>query len=591
MPDADWLQPLNVWRSRQDLVVDPENSPHTIGLAASFTADSLVPYVGGALIDKGWRGLDVVVAPYNQLFQTCLNPSESFDGVVPDTLVLLCRLEDMFPTSFAELWRLREEDLNAICADISQFVKAVSALRNQFSGALLVCAPPYPNAPGFQLTELRDAEESGLFYRRVLDYWQREIGAIDRVISIDTQSLISNYGFARAHDARKWYLYRQPYTDKFLSFFGRQISRYLYAGRSAAKKCIVLDCDNTLWGGVVGELGVGGIALGNDYPGSAFLDFQKQLLHYKRNGIFLAIASKNNSEDVNEVFEKSDAMLLSREDISVFEVHWNSKVDSIRAIAGHLNIGLDSLVFIDDSDKEIGEVSERLPEVTCLQVPEELADLPSLLRYTELFDSGELTNEDQQRVSMMAAEQTRTAISENLSEEEFKRSLALEVQVFEASDIHLARVTQLINKTNQFNMTTIRRNQDEVAAFVISPDSVVLAMEVRDRFGDYGLVGVAILKRISSDVAEIDTLLMSCRVLGRGVERAFISSLALVATDKLSVRRLNGMYTPTRKNSQVSGLFSSSGFSATEDDHVWTISVGDLPAVPEFIKLTVLRDS
>src|SRR5262245_39360639 len=252
-------------------------------------------------------------------------------------------------------------------------------------------------------------------------------------------------------------------------------------------------------------------------------------------------------------------MVLSRSDIAVFEIHWESKVESIKRVAKKLNIGLDSLVFVDDNPKEIGEITERLPAVTCVMVPEELAYLPGLLAETDFFDLAEVTEEDRRRTEMMAADNIRQERQETMSEEEFRRSLNLKIDVFGAQKQHLARVTQLINKTNQFNLTTIRRTQDEVEALAMRKDALVLGMDIKDKYGDYGLVGVAILKKEKKSCV-IDTLLMSCRVLGRGAEDTFIAKLA-EAAKTLDCNEMRGKYIPTGKNAMVKDLYRRFNFS------------------------------
>jgi FkbH-like protein len=345
------------------------------------------------------------------------------------------------------------------------------------------------------------------------------------------------------------------------------------------KKCVVLDLDNTLWGGIIGEDGLVGIQLGDEFPGKAYRDFQKYLLQLKSKGVLLAVASRNNPDDAYEVFDKHDAMVLSRKDIAAFEIHWDSKVESIQRVARTLNIGIDSLVFVDDNPKEIGEVSERLPEVTCVMVPEELAYLPGLLSDTDLFDFSQITEEDRRRTEMMAAESLRKQTQDVMSEDEFRRSLNLRVKVFQAETQHLARVTQLINKTNQFNLTTVRRTQDEVEALAKSKNVMVLGMDIVDKYGDYGLVGVAILKK-EGTVCVIDTLLMSCRVLGRGAENAFLAKLG-EAANTLGCEELSGMYIPTAKNGIVKDLYKRLGFTGGPQEGHWFLRTAEgYPQVP-----------
>jgi FkbH-like protein len=305
----------------------------------------------------------------------------------------------------------------------------------------------------------------------------------------------------------------------------------------------------------------------------------------KNKGILLAVASKNNPEDAYEVFDKHDAMILSRKDIAVFEVHWESKVESIKRIARKLNIGIDSLVFVDDNPKEIGEVSERLPEVSCVLVPEELAYLPGLLAETDFFDIAEFTDEDRRRTEMMAADNLRKQTQETMSEEEFRKSLKLKIAVFEIEKQHLSRVTQLINKSNQFNLTTIRRTQDEVETLANSSSAMVLGMDIRDKYGDYGLVGVAILQK-ESRICIIDTLLMSCRVLGRGAEDTFITKLAEAART-LGCDELRGKYIPTAKNAMVKDLYHRFQFKRLGQSDEWMIKINDVPRAPQHIEATL----
>jgi len=584
MSGSETLQPVRLWRDYLKGIVAPADDAdnRVIGLAASFTADSLVPHLGGNLLLREPLKLQIIPSPYNQIFQTCINPQRAFEGHTPDTLVILWRLEDMFPALLDRDLTADAAALESLYTELDKLAAAIATLRQKFSGTLIVSTPPYPSTARFELAELHQANRAGSVYAALLGHWLQALAKIERIQVFDLHGLLMEQGYKLSSDARKWYLYRQPYTDPLLGRLGAQLARIIEAQTRSRKKCVVIDCDNTLWGGILGEDGVQGIELGEDFPGSGYRDFQKSLLCLKDAGIFLTIASKNNPEDVDEVFAQNDAMVLTKDDISVFQVHWRSKVESIVAIAKELNIGLDSIVFVDDSGKEIGEVRERLPEVSCLLVPEELAELPDLLRGTDLFDAAEYTAEDRERVAMMATEQQRADFSTDLSEDEFLESLELRVDVFEAEPRHMARVTQLINKTNQFNLTTIRRTGDEVAAIATDANAKVMAMEVGDRFGDYGLVGVAVLQRANNTAWDIDTLLMSCRVLGRGVETAFIAML--VDTLRQSgATSIAGRYLPTKKNQQVEGLYAAHGFSQGDNAGEWHASPGDVSQAPEYV--------
>ena len=514
------------------------------------------------------------VAPFGQLQQLCINHKHAVGDA--DVIVMLWRIEDMFATKLAATLDAAEA-LPGLLDDIRHFAAAVAQLRRNFSGTLIVSAPPFPSLPGFSALEL--ASPAMQVYTAVAQTWAQETAKIDRLRVLDLQALLIEHGARHAHDARKWQLYRQPYTEIFWQAIGAQTGRMIAAEKAGPKKCVVLDLDNTLWGGVIGEDGLGGIALGDEFPGRAFRDFQRYLMHLKSKGVMLAVASKNNPDDAYEVLDKHDAMVLSRKDIVAFEINWESKVDSIKRIATKLNIGLDAIVFVDDNAKEIGEVQERLPAVTCLLVPEELADLPTLLANTDLFDTLQITDEDRKRTDMMAADQQRNAVQETMSEEDFRKSLQLKIDVFAAEKQHLARITQLVNKTNQFNLTTIRSTQDDIEKLAASPGNIVLGMNIADKYGDYGLVGVAILTK-KGVTAEIDTLLMSCRVLGRGAEETFIAQLAAAAV-AVGCTALRGKYLPTAKNGMVKDLYPR--FKFASDGDAWLLKTADAPKIPAHI--------
>ena len=545
---------------------------YSIGLAGSFTVDPLTRLLGKDLSEKGFEKSDFQVAPYNQLIQLGMNP-EGLLGAKTDILIVLWRIEDITPDAM---------NGGQATQDIDNLIEAIKTLRNNYSGTIIVSNPPYPSSPEFDVHDLEQPETGLQLYQSYLERWQNGIQDIHGIKQMNLAGLLDNEGHSTSHDARGWYLYKQPYTLNFWKSISAQLSRIVSAQTIAAKKCVVLDCDNTLWGGIIGEDGLGGIQIGQDFPGKAFADFQKYCLHLRSKGLFLAIASKNNEEDVLEVFDKHDAMILKRDHISSWQVHWNSKVDSLQAIADELNIGTDALVFVDDNPKEITEVQERLLEVECLLVPEELAYLPSLLQNTGLFDIAELTDEDKKRADMMMAETKRKSASTQMSEEEFRKSLELKIDIFEAEEQHIGRVTQLINKTNQFNVTTVRRTQDEVEALSTDNDTLLIGMDIKDRFGEYGLVGVAIVQKETDEIWNIDSLMMSCRVLGRGAETSLINKIA-EAVKSRNGKTLKGQYIETKKNALVKDLFENHGF--TQDGDFWICDVDSVKAAPEEVDI------
>lgn len=534
-------------------------------IAATLTADPLVPYLGAKYIEDGAAVPRISVAPYGQIFQVCLNWRSMFTSRVPTAIVIIWRIEDLIRSEFQEFLRGDSSALERALERVEELRSAVASLRQSFNGTIVVSIPPFPHGPDHDLRAAWTAVTVGMLHRRIVDTWVTGVNEIAGVSFLDLDSVQRIVGIENSDDPRKWYLYRQPYTEPFWHEAADDLCRTIKRQRIAAKKCLVVDCDNTLWGGIIGEDGLEGIALGEDFPGSAFRDFQQQLLTLRTKGVMLAICSKNNEHDVWNVFERHDGMVLKREHFVSHRINWQDKATNIESIAQELNIGLDSLVFVDDSPIEIASVSSRLPMVTCIQVPGDVARFPASVNSVRLFDRERVSEEDRTRSEMMLQERARKALGASMSAVEFTKSLGLSVDFFEIRAEHVVRVTQLINKTNQFNLTTRRKTAAEVSQLCDTSGVKVCAWRVADRFGDYGLVGVVILQRVADSI-EIETFLMSCRVLGRGVEAAVFGAVAEYGRQQ-GATSLRGQYVATKANSLVADLYRDQGFIPVGDGY------------------------
>ncbi len=331
------------------------------------------------------------------------------------------------------------------------------------------------------------------------------------------------------------------------------------------KKCLVLDLDNTLWGGVIGDDGLGGIRLGQgDGEGEAFLAFQRYAKALKQRGILLAVCSKNSEHVAKEVFEKHPEMVLRLDDISCFMANWNDKAANLREIARTLNIGLNSLVFADDNPVERSLVRQLAPEVVVPELPVDPADYIQAIAQHRYFQITSLGREDLQRAEYYRTNAHREELlsgSENV--EDFLKSLAMVARIAPVDDVSLERTAQLINKSNQFNLTTRRRTAAEVMALAVDPEWFTCTVSLRDRFGDNGLISVLLAKR-EADSLVIDTWLMSCRVLKRGVERLLHNYLCRWAR-RHGLHRIRGEYLATVKNGLVKDHYAGLGFSRVDD--------------------------
>lgn len=330
------------------------------------------------------------------------------------------------------------------------------------------------------------------------------------------------------------------------------------------KKCIVLDLDGTLWGGVLGEDGIEGIKIGGDYPGKAFLYFQKALAELSKSGVILAVCSKNNEADVKECWQKNPYNIINESYISAHRINWSNKADNIREIAAELNIGLDSLVFVDDNPTERELVRQSLPMVDVPEFPEQPYNLPlfvdSLIE--KYFKVYALTDEDKKKTEEYKANARRASEQGKFADmESFIRSLKIRLTIQAANKMNISRIAQMTQKTNQFNLTTRRYIEGELNA-MLSDGANIWCLSVSDRFGDSGITGCVIVKG-----GVIDELLLSCRILGKGIENEFLARvLGLLKSGGLSW--LEAEYIPTAKNAQVKDFYESNGFTlaSTADD-------------------------
>ena len=410
---------------------------------------------------------------------------------------------------------------------------------------------------------------------------------------VDWERLAVMAGAAGTFDPRLAYMARSPFKAPFLSAYAYEIFKIGNALRGGAKKCLILDCDNTLWGGVVGEVGLDGIALdANSYPGRAFYDFQRSVVRLAGRGVMVALCSKNNEEDVLAVLDRHPACLIKREHLVAWRINWEDKERNIADMVRELNIGRDAVVFVDDNPTECARVRSFLPEVAVRQVPETSYLLPALLDAEGLFDRLGVTEEDRGRAQMYQAESRRQEAAAGFeSVESFLASLALTATITRyAADqtAQLARVAQLTQKTNQFNLTTRRYSEAEILRFAADPAWLVLGMGVTDRFGDFGLTGV-LLAKVEAETARIDSFLMSCRVLGRNLEKAFAAFAIETLRRDWGVAAIAAEYIPTAKNAQVATFWRDFGLQLAENtvDHVtYRSAVTDieLPHLP-YIKV------
>lgn len=395
---------------------------------------------------------------------------------------------------------------------------------------------------------------------------------------IDMASFFIERGLDNVHDPRYEILARMYFSPGGIKHLADYVARYLKALMIPAKKVLVVDLDQTLWGGVLGE--DGGVRLGGEGEGYAFMRFQKALLALKKSGILLVVCSKNNEKDALEVFEKHPDMILRLDDVAAYRINWQAKSENLPSLAQELNLGLDSFVFFDDSAFEREQIRKLLPEIDVLEVPRDAACYVKVLSDYRGFDKLALTTEDITRSKMYQEERQRQDLQkQSHSLEDFFQSLEMKAELSKASEATLERILQLIQKTNQFNLTTKRYSEQELHSMMHSDNFGIYLLRLADKLGESGITGVLIIEKKEKDW-EIDTFLLSCRIIGRTVEYALMKWLGEKAW-QAGANCLIGRYLPTSKNQVAANFFQNAGFHYDQQKNQWTMEVKDLKTIPK----------
>jgi FkbH-like protein len=512
-----------------------------IAISATFTAEALQPGLAFWAAELGWD-YPIRFAGYNQVFQQLLDPGGLF-ARHRGFNVALVRFED---------WR--QAGIEGEARRLAEAVRAASAYP---APLILVLCPPV------------DAAAAAIIRAGVAG-----LAAVHVIAACEVQSL---YPVEQVEDPHANELGHLPYTPEFFAALATAIARKIHAVSSPGYKVIALDCDDTLWAGICGEDGPQGVAL--DAPRRALQEF---MAARRRDGMLLALCSKNNEADVAETFEAHPEMPLALGDFAARRVNWESKGANLAALADELGLGLESFILVDDNPKECTEAQAGAPEALALPLPADSAGIPEFLRHVWAFDRGRVTEEDRERAVLyeQRAERSRAERAAG-SLEEFLAGLKLEVSIAPMQPSQVARVAQLTQRTNQMNATLIRRSEAEIQAL----DAEVLVVDVKDRFGSYGLAGVMIV-RPTGDVLAVDTFLLSCRALGRGVEHRMAARLGEIALER-GLKRVEIPFVAGPRNRPAELFLQSIGampanFLRAEKAAAVRFSVGqvhDLPAV------------
>lgn len=560
-----------------------------VAFLRSFTLEPVMPLLRAVAFVNGIR-VETYAGPFNAYPQEILNPQSPLYEFAPDVAVLAVQTRDIAPelwSGFADM--SAEQASSVIQRVVESFRSWFDAFRKNSAASLIVHTLESPSRPSQGILDGQLAVGQADCIQELNRELKRVIAGYTGIYLLDYDGLVARHGRERWRDELKWTSMRMPFAADSLLPMANEWLRFLYPLVARPCKVLVTDLDNTLWGGILGEDRIEGIELGIEHPGASYLALQRAILDLHRRGILLAIASKNDSEDALHAIENHPEMLLRPSHFSASFINWDDKAENLYKIARQLNVGLDSLCFLDDSDFERERVREALPEVRIIQLPKSPAGYANALRECLYFERLSISQEDRERGRIYAEQQQREQFANATgSLEDFYRSLRQEVEINPVTAATTARTAQLTQKTNQFNLTTRRYTEQEIVQMGSSADCGVYTVRAKDRFGDNGLVGVAIV-RFSGAVAEIDTLLLSCRVIGRTVETAFLSFLAAQSRAR-GAARLEGWFTPTAKNQPAQSVYPSHQFqqvAAEAQGTKWSLDLAQADiSCPEWIRLT-----
>jgi len=505
--------------------------------------------------------LNVEVADYGQV-ETEIYSNQNFSES-QDAVLVFERIEDILPSEFKSLAFLSETEEKEVLSFVSQRIEGMIE-KYKASNAVPFIYTGYfgDSISSMSVSEFKHSKSTNSFIDKINSEIKRVLSIHSGCFYLDIVNSIYSIGHDNFFDSRMNSMYQAPFSTSGFIKISEFIANIAWTLKGRTKKCLVLDCDNTLWGGIIGEDKMEGIKLGPEYPGIGFTKFQRFAKSLTRHGIILALNSKNNEQDALEVFTDHPHSVLKTEDIASHRINWNTKVQNIQEIADELNIGIDSLVFVDDSDFECQMVKQAYPQIAVKQIPKDELSFEDFIRSFYFFESPSFSKEDGERSKMYQAQVKRKKLESSFTNvEDFYKSLEIQVDFYKDYEEHISRISQLSNKTNQFNLTTKRYSEDDIKNFMESNDSNVFSLSASDKFGNNGITGVCITKN-TNGVIYIDSLFLSCRIIGRGIEKSFLAHVL----DTVADGKVESEFIKTAKNQLVENFFDDLNFTVVDSN-------------------------
>ena len=554
-----------------------------IGILSSFTINGL----GESLQAKCGShkiGCSTYMCGYNQYNQDILNSQSELYKFCPDITFLILDTRSILGDLFYSPYKIDEESRKKfIIKSINNIINLCQTFTKNSNSKLVISNFTIPTYSPFGIYEHKT--EYGL-KEMILDLNKKLNEFVKNEPSVflyDFNSFITKFGETNVFDYRQFFIGDIKVSLKYIPKLADELLAFVKPIVGLNRKCIVLDLDNTLWGGVVGEDGFEGIHLSSKSPGNAYVEFQKHLLSLHERGIILAINSKNNEDEAMKVIKEHPDMILREDNFASFKINWNDKVSNIKEIASEINIGLDSMVFVDDDPLNREFMKKSLPEVLTIDLPKDPSFFSQTLMSLTDFNVMKITDEDKKRGKMYHQQLKRTKLqSSSNSLLDFLNELNITVKIKQADNFSIPRISQLTLKTNQFNLTTKRYQEEDIKNFSQNNDIIVGSAEVEDKFGNNGITGVFIVRKNNPKEWNVDTFLLSCRVIGRGVEDAIMSYILNEAKHQ-KIERVHASYIPTKKNKPCELFLDEFGY--TKEGDQWVVDTKNEIKAPKHIKL------
>tara|TARA_A100001037_G_C15124843_1_gene625653 strand:- start:414 stop:2159 length:1746 start_codon:yes stop_codon:yes gene_type:complete len=558
------------------------NKKIKVAILSSFTINGLDETLRVKCSKLGIK-CNSFVGGYGQYNQELINSKSKLYEFSPDITFLVIDIRNFLGEDFHLAHNMSADERRSIVKEkIIEIENLINNYNNHSDSKLVITNF---NIPSYSPNGILENKSEFGFYEMI-----EEINKSLRNISKNNESFyiydfcrfVSKFGEENIFDYRQFHLGDIQISLNFIPLLANDLMSFVKPLTSTNRKCIVLDLDNTLWGGIVGEDGFDGIELGHTPNGKAFVEFQKELLSLWNQGIILAINSKNNVDDAMKVISEHPDMILREKNFASIQINWDDKANNMKKIANEINIGLDSIVFFDDDKVNQERIKQEFPDILTVELPNEPSEFVLLLKDLNDFNVLHRTNEDRKRGEMYSQQRKRRTLEKTISNlDDFLKELDIRVKIKQSNDYLIPRISQLTMKTNQFNLTTRRYQEEEIRKLSNDGKYSIGCAQVLDKFGDNGITGVYIIKK-SVKFWMIDTFLLSCRIMGRGVENAILSQILLDAK-KNGIEEIRAEFIPTEKNKPAENFLSEYGFE--KQDAFWVYKLNNDVKLPNHLKV------